>query len=168
MSEPGDVSFSYFPEPDSFFYDLRVCFGDRCETTGGFAPSGGPEDEMLRAALWVLVGGDQAHVRLDPAQPWGVRMTFRVVPLGRAPNGACRWGCEVSLADLDGDNQPETEPRVLGVTPSVARLARAVLEYAEQRNAEASPYPSLIAMRAALPLIEAHDAERERWRPPGE
>jgi hypothetical protein len=170
MYLPHAVSFEYVPEPDSFGYELRIRFGGRCEITGGFAPDGGPDARMLQAALWLLTGGEEAHVRLDPQQPWGVRMTFRTVQVGMAPNGLARWGCEISLTDLDDRNEPEAEPRVIVATPSLTQLARAVLEFAEPR-AGTPPYNALITMRAALPLIEAAEAERERgpsiFSPPG-
>ena len=160
MHEPAEVRFVYIPEPASFFYELQVWFGDRCETIGGFAPDGGPDGRLLRAALWLLTEGEEAHIRMDPQMPWGVRLTFKAVPLDRrAQDGTWPWGCEISRVDLDGANEPETEPLVLGYAPSIEQLARAVLDYAEQRCAGRPSY-ALLALRAALPAIEAAKAAR--------
>ena len=161
MIEPAEVSFRYIPDPASFFYELEICFGDRCEIVGGFAPDGGPDERLLRAAMWVLTGGEEAHVLMDPQQPWGVRLTFKAVPVGPSElDGRWPWGCEISRTDLDGNNEPETEPEVLGVTPSVTQMARAVAAYAEARDRGSWEPLSLIALRAALPLIEAETAGR--------
>ena len=161
MPEAAEISFRYITEPKSFFYELQICFGDRCETIGGFAPDGGPDERLLRAALWVLTGGEEAHIRMDPQMPWGVRLTFRAVPLDqRAQDGTWRWGCEVGRVDLDGDNEPETDLVVLGYTTSIEQLARAVLGYAEERRGAMQASYALLAMRAALPSIEEAKAAR--------
>ena len=161
MIESTDVSFRYVPEPNTFFYDLQICFGDHCELVGGFAPDGGPDERMLRAALWVLTGGEEAHIRMDPQQPWGVRLIFKAVALDqRAQDGTWPWGVEVSRVDLDGNNDPETEPRVLGYTPSIEQLARAVLDYAELRAVGGWASYALLALREALPVIEDAKAAR--------
>lgn len=158
MTAPADVSFTYIPEPTSFFYDLRVCFGERCEIVGGFDPGGGPDSDLARAALWLLTGGGPTHFRMDPVQPWGVRLGFRAVPLDRRlPSGFHEWGCEISRVDLDGVNEPETEPEVLGVTPSILQFAHAVLAYVGQPQ-RGSPSHAVLALRAALPLIEEAEA----------
>jgi hypothetical protein len=156
MVDTANVAFNLRSDPKSFFYDLILDFEGRVEEIGGYDFT--PEDELMRGALMVALGHpDSINVRLARAPNEGARLVLRGIDLNYADraDGPPRWGCEISRVELDSWGEPESAPLVLGVTPSLLQFARAALDFGEACYGDLPPSTALLALRAAMPVLEA-------------
>ncbi len=154
MTQSGEVAFSCWEIPGSYFYEMAVRLGDRHDEIGGSRVFIGPEDALMKAVLVLLAGDWDAWARF-PAENDDHTLTLRMFrPDHDGGRNRLECPCELIWSEVDRHLQP-IETRSLGVAPSMLQLAEAAYAFGEAYYADKTPSAALVALGAALPAIRS-------------
>lgn len=160
--EPSEIAFFVHDRPGSYFYELQLWFDGRLhEISGSRMIANMPEDQIMRAALRILMGDDAVDIWLD-GQPGLTRLTFTVVRNAFVSpmtlEAAYDLGCRITRTECHEDTrEPLDAPVLLGVVQSAMQLAAAAYDMGHQAygfQEPGGPRPmALMALKATLDAV---------------